>query len=32
MDDAEMEPQKIGEVCEDLGIVKDTTPELSLGA
>ena len=23
MDDAEMEPQKIGEVCEDLGIVRE---------
>ena len=29
MDDTKIEPQNIKEVCEDLGIVKDTTPEPS---
>lgn len=28
MDNANIEPQKIEEVCEDLGIVQDTTPEI----
>ena len=32
MDDAEIEPQKIEEICQELGIVKDTTPEPSSGA
>ena len=32
MDDATVEPQSVKDLCEDLGIIKDTTPELGSGA